>query len=158
MKRTAAIFSAILMGTAMASYPALAQSSSGSSNSMNGSMSSGTNQMNTNQMNSKSGATDQMTTGSTKMGTMSNAQIVGKLKAANPSSINIINMNAAHSKSNTAQSAPTNTTPQEQQKLQAAIESNSKLMQALQKKSVQPSQVVAASVGAGDAVTLYVKK
>ncbi len=90
--------------------------------------------------------------------TMSTGSVDSSLRTAKVSSVKVVNVKAmATSDNNTAPATDTNTTPEEQQKIQSALASNQDVMSQLKSQSVELSQVVAANYDGNGVVTVYVK-
>lgn len=101
--------------------------------------------------NAEGSGTDAMATGSV-------AATAGRLKTAHVSSVHVVNVkDMATSGKTTASAVATNTTPEEQQQIQAALASNADVMGKLKAQSVKLSQVVAASYDGNRTVTVYVR-
>lgn len=171
MKRTIAILTAAMMTTALGSLPALAAGTDhnggvmGTTNGMStdntGAMSNGSAASNEMKSGSMSDGQDMMSTGSTTssdQSMMSADEMVSSIKGLkNVSSVKVISLaDMGNSDSKVTSPLPVNTTPEEQARIQAAIEANSALSSQLQAQSIDPSQIVAANVNA-KTVTVYVK-
>lgn len=165
MKRTIAVLTIATMTTALGGLPAFAAgtdhnggmmgTTNGTSTDNTGTMSPGAAMDNDVQSGSMSSG-DAMSGGNMMTADQMVSSIQGLKDVTNVKVISLADMANTDTKVQESGATP-NTTPEEQQQIQAAIAANPALSSKLQAKSIDVSQIVAANVDANNSVTVYVE-